>query len=174
MLTPTADRPPRALRAGLAAALAVLAAMAAHTAGNGQVDPAGAAWAFAALVGPAWWLAGRRRGWSAIALTQLAGQQVAHLAMSTSAEAGPAHDPAGSDLMLYAHLAAAALAGTWLWVGERRAWAAVRRVLLVCAAPPSPEPPSTTGQAPFPPVRRHPDLGRLRHSLARRGPPRPA
>jgi hypothetical protein len=153
----------------------VTAALVAHTVGHGQVDPAGAAWAFAALVAPAWWLAGRRRGWIAVALTQLVGQQVAHLAMSASASAAGehAHLLVGSDLMLYAHLAAAALTGTWLWLGERRAWAAVRRLLLVFETPPEPAvaPP---GPLNFPPVGHHPGLGRLRHSLARRGPPLPA
>jgi len=165
--------PPRALRAGLAAALAVVTACAAHSVGNGPVDAAGAAWAFVALIGPAWWLARRERGWAALALTQLGAQQVVHVALAAAADHAH-HVGLGADLMLYAHLAAAALTGAWLRWGERRAWAAVRRYLLVT---PVPVAVPATGPAlaiePREPAR--PTGARLlRHAVARRGPPLPA
>jgi hypothetical protein len=153
--------------------LAVGAAMLAHSAGNGNVDAAGAAWAFALLAGPAWWLGRRERGWGVIALTQLAAQQLAHLALSASGGEHAGH-LVSADLMLYAHLAAAALAASWLRLGERRAWAAAYRFLLVLAPMPA-IPPGVPSAPPIPrgPVRR-PGEVLLRHALARRGPPLPA
>jgi hypothetical protein len=170
-----AAAPPRALRAGLAAGLAVVSACLAHALANGPVDPAGAAWAFAALAGPAWWLARRERGWGAIALTQLGAQQLVHLVLAASAEHAHhgGHVAAGADLMLYAHLAAAALTGAWLRWGERRAWAAVRRSLLVVLPLVAPVAAAPAVAVPAGPVRR-PTGALLRHTAPRRGPPRPA
>jgi hypothetical protein len=161
------------LRVGFAAGLAVLAACLAHAAAGGPVDVAGAAWAFVGLLGPAWWLARRERGWGAIVLTQLGAQQLAHLVLAASAaSAGHAgHVATSPDLMLYAHLVAAALAGAWLRAGERRAWAAVRRFLLVLVPPPAlPWAAGLVRPAPRPPVAA---VGArlLRHAMARRGPP---
>ncbi len=165
--------PPRVLRAGLATALAVVTACAAHVSGQGSIDVAGVAWAFAALIGPAWWLARRERGWAALALTQLGAQQVAHVALAAAADHSH-HVGLGADLMLYAHLVAAALTGAWLRWGERRAWAAVRRYLLVVLAltvVPTGAPAAVA--VPRPPAR--PSRSRLlRHAVARRGPPLPA
>ncbi|MCO1660160.1 hypothetical protein [Pseudonocardia humida] len=167
--------PPRALRAGLAAGLAVAAAVLAHAAGGGSVDPGGAAWAFAALVAPAWWLARRERGWGAIALTQLGAQQLVHVLLSNAGEhaAHGAHVLVGADVMLYAHLAAAALTGAWLRWGERRAWAAVRRFLLVVLPHLPPVGAAPAVGLPCPPVQ-HPAGALLRHAAPRRGPPVPA
>jgi hypothetical protein len=167
--------PPRALRAGLAAGLAVAAAVLAHAAGGGSVDPGGATWAFAALVGPAWWMARRERGWGAIALTQLGAQQFVHVLLSNSAAhaghgAHGTHVLVGADVMLYAHLAAAALTGAWLRWGERRAWAAVRRFLLVVLPLVVPVPAAPAVGLSCPPVPR-PTGALLRHAAPRRGPP---
>jgi hypothetical protein len=154
----------------------VLAAAGAHAACGGTVDLTGAGWAFAALAGPAWWVTGRERGWAMLAGAQLAAQQVAHVAM-----AGPAADVhAGGllpmDLMLYLHLAAAALAAVWLRIGERRAWAAARAVLRICVlvvAGPLPVVGVPSTRCPAAPVARV-RSALLRHALARRGPPVPA
>lgn len=173
-MLPPAPQPsaPRVLRAGLAAAAAVLTAVVAHRIAHGSVDAAGAAWVFAGLVGPAWWLSGRELGWARLALVQLAGQQAAHLVLS--ATAGSA-DLLPADLMFHAHLAAAALTACWLRVGERRAWAALRRAVRIVLSPPAfrleveptrPAPPATGSVA---------VVEVLRHAVARRGPPlRPA
>lgn len=167
--------PPRALRAGAAAAVAVGVAVVAHGLGHGGVDAGAAAWVFAGLVGPSWWLARRERSWGALALTQLAGQQFAHVVLGAATVGGAHLLP--MDLMLYAHLAAAALTGAWLRVGERRAWAAARRLgqvlLPVLDACPLTRPP---GPAPLAvaPVAARPRTLLLRHTHARRGPPVPA
>ncbi|MBW0135945.1 hypothetical protein [Pseudonocardia abyssalis] len=161
----------RVLRSGAAAALAVLVAVLAHGGAGGSVDLAGAGWVFAALAGPAWWLAGRERGWAVLAVAQLAGQQVAHTALT-----GPDPSHVGgllpTDLMLHAHLAAAALCALWLRWGERRAWAAVRavvRVVLLAVAglrvPIAPAPLRAASEVPVRPV------VLLRHAVALRGPP---
>ncbi len=177
----TTPPPPRALRAALAAAVAVGVAALAHRAGHGSVDATGVAWAFAALTGPAWWVARRERGWGALAASQLIGQQAAHLALSTAS--GPeAHAAAllPTDLMVHLHLAAAGLTAVWLRLGERRAWCAagrVRRRLTLAVAHLLAGTPAPTA----PPLRPRcaPPLARtrtllLRHALARRGPPLPA
>ncbi|WP_214403980.1 hypothetical protein, partial [Pseudonocardia lacus] len=160
---------------GFAAGLAVTSAVLAHAAGGGSVDAGGAAWAFAALVGPSWWLARRERGWGALALTQLGAQQLVHLLLTQTGEhAGHAgHVLVAADLMLYAHLAAAALTGAWLRWGERRAWAAVRRFLLVVLPLAARVAASPAAALPFPPVQ-HPAGALLRHAAPRRGPPVPA
>jgi hypothetical protein len=166
-------RPRRALRTVLATGAAVVTAGLAHRVGQGTVDVGGAVWAFAVLLGPACWLAGRERGWICLALTQLAGQQIAHLALNRS----DAHELLPADLMLYAHLAAAALTAVWLRVGERRAFAAVRclaaAVLGHCTI--RVEPPDTGASPAVPPAPGRRPVGRcLRHALVRRGPPLPA
>jgi hypothetical protein len=166
---PTVASPSRALRAGSGAAVAVVVAAGAHAAGRGGVDLQSAAWTFLALIGPAWWAAGRRRGWGALVVSQLAGQQLAHLILSTT---GPAGHVLPIDVMLYAHLLGAALSATWLLWGERRAWTAARRWIAgVLDAPgrvPDPPPPTRTDAAA--PGGRCGDV--LRHALVRRGPPR--
>lgn len=168
-------RPPAALRAGLAAAVAVLVAMAAHSGVGGAVDLAGAGWAFAALVAPSWWLTRRERGWPVLAVAQLAAQQAAHLLLNGSGDVHAA-GPLPMDLMLHVHLLAAAFAAVWLRVGERRAWAAaratVRGCLLLVAPSVTVPPPATARPVVAPPARRPTAL--LQHVLARRGPPLPA
>ncbi len=171
MPDPAAAPPPRALRAGLGAAVAVGIAVAAHAAGDGRVDAAGAGWTFLALVGPSWWLARRRRGWAALALTQLAGQQIAHVALSVGGSAGAHLLPA--DVMLYAHLLGAAVSAWWLVRGERRAWAAVRRwaAVVLHPAPSGPARPHAVAVRVPTPSRTGPRA--LRHVVVRRGPPLP-
>jgi hypothetical protein len=141
--------PSGAARAGLAAGTAVGVAAAAHGIGQGQVNLLGVAWATAALLGPAWWLSRRERSWSAHALTQLAAQLAVHAALSGSASEA-AHVP--NDLMLYGHVVAAALTGCWLRWGERRAWAAARRLVSgVLPTRPVPPPPAPPRWRPHPP-----------------------
>jgi hypothetical protein len=78
----TVPVPPGAARAALATASAVSVAAAAHGVAQGEVNVVGVAWAFAALLGPAWWLTRRQRGWGAHALSQLAAQQAVHAALA--------------------------------------------------------------------------------------------
>lgn len=159
-------------RAGLGAAVAVVVATCAHAAGHGSVDLRSSAWTFLALVGPAWWAAGRRRGWGALALSQLAGQQLAHVVLGfTASGSGTTGHLVPPDAMLYAHLLGAALSATWLLWGERRAWAAARRwtvrVLDVPGPVPAPPPRARTETATL--RGRCDDV--LRHTVVRRGPP---
>ncbi len=169
--------PPRALRAGVGAAVAVGFAAVAHRVGHGQVDVGAAAWTYALLIGPAWWLARRQRSWGALAVTQLGGQQVAHLVLAAARPAAEAHHETShvpADAMLLAHLAAAALSAVWLVRGERRAWRALRRafVTVLRRILGTPRPPlraaarRTSGGVPRP-------VDGLRHVVSRRGPPRP-
>lgn len=168
--------PGRALRTSAAAGVAVAVAAVAHRAGGGAVDLAGACWVVAALAGPAWWLSGRERGWLALAGAQLVGQQAAHVVL---AQPGDLHGGGllPMDLMLHAHLAAAAVCALWLRWGERRAFAAVREVvrtvLLAVAAGGVPVPVAPAQPPSAPPALAAPALV-LRHTLARRGPPLPA
>jgi hypothetical protein len=161
-----------ALRAGLSATAAVLVAAVAHATAGGAVDFAAAGWALAALVVPAAWLARRERGWLGLVAAQLAGQQAAHMALTASHDAyGAALLP--TDLMLYGHLLAAAVAALWLRAGERRAFAAIRGILdagrlLIIAGPPVP-PLVRAPRLDAPPEWLVPAF--LRHCVARRGPP---
>ncbi len=168
---PSPPVPSGALRAALASGSAVGVAASGHAIGHGTVGIAGLAWAFLALLGPAWWLSRRERSLGAHALTQLAGQQAVHLALSASAGHG---GPVAGDLMLYAHVAAAVLTGCWLRWGERRAWSALRRLVAGALPVPVVLPPAAPAlpATPLPPCRRPAAL--LRHSLDRRGPPAPA
>lgn len=176
MAEPTVGSPSRAVRAGVGAAVAVVVAVSAHAAAHGGFDPRWVGWTFLALLGPSWWAAGRRRSWAALAASQLAGQQLAHVVLGT---AGPDAVATGhlvpTDAMLYAHLLGAALSATWLLWGERRAWAAARRwaagVLDIPAAdaPPPAEPVPARITLPG---RARPET--LRHAVVRRGPPVPA
>jgi hypothetical protein len=164
--------PAGAARAALAATAAVAVAAAAHTAGHGQLDPAGLGWAMVLLLGPSWWLTRRERSWGAHALTQLGAQQAVHAALSTTAVHPVTQVP--HDVMLYAHVVAAALVAGWLRWGESRAWSAAIRlvssgIVRILATPPA-APPVTV---PPGPARRLPTYA-LRHALARRGPPAPA
>jgi hypothetical protein len=141
----------------------------------------GAVFGLAVLLGPAWLIARRERGWAAIATLQLAGQQVVHVLLGLAA-GGAAHATVPEDLSMYGHITAAALIAAWLRCGERRLWAAARRAGESVAAwlrwvlalhRPSPPPRSLVltptvglpGGRPGTP---------LRHVLVRRGPPLPA
>ncbi|GAA2561637.1 hypothetical protein [Pseudonocardia hydrocarbonoxydans] len=162
------------------AALATALGTAGHLLAGGVVSTGPVVLALVLAGVPAWLLTGRERGWLTIAGAQLVLGQVVHAALS----AGHPHDATGllpHDLMLYAHVLAALMGATALRVGERRVWAAARRLsgrvaawwrgLTGVGAP-------VTGPAPVP-VRSpdrpcHPGL-LLRHSRALRGPPaRPA
>lgn len=167
-----APSPPRALRAGAGAAVAVGVAVAAHRVGHGHVDVGAAAWTFLALAGPAWWLARRQRSWSALALTQLGGQQAAHLVLSAATPMAHQHVP--PDAMLLAHLLAAALSAAWLVRGERRAWTALRRVAreVLRRILGAPRPPLRLAEVVAPADVPRPVERLLRHAVGRRGPPR--
>ncbi len=169
--------PHRVARAFVLTCTAVAAGIGAHLLGGGALSLGGVAAAFPVLLAFVWSLADRERGWLPIAGAQLAGQQAVH-----SILAGGAHPAGGglpADLLLYAHVLAAALMAAWLRCGERRAWAAARRAVRAVAAqvrflvsllgyqpPARPEhvPPPSTG-LPAPP------WILLRHAVVRRGPP---
>lgn len=170
--------PLRLLRAGASAAAAVVLGLAGHLAAGGAFTLAGTLLAFAAVLAPSWLLAGRERGWILIAAVQVGAQQVIHPLL-----AGVAPEPAAlpHDVMFFLHVLGALAMATWLRLGERRAWAAARRLaarivtwavrFLAGAARPA-----------GPVVRRRPSRGvvalpaavLLRHAVVRRGPPLPA
>ena len=131
----------------------------------------GAVWAFAALLAPAWYLTRRERSWGAHALTQLGAQQAVHAALSLSAGALRAR-PARPD-GLRPPGGGRAEPGCWLRCGERRAWAAARRlvggVLTGVSRRPCARPPRSPWS--YRPPRTRPPAFELRHALARRGPP---
>lgn len=132
------DAPSRAARASAAAGVALTAAAAGHlAAGGAALSAPGMLAAAVALALPAWWLTGRERSWGLLAGALIGGQLGAHalfnLTTGTSGqvtELAQGHHQSGwlpADLMLLAHLLAAAVGAAWLRRGERRAWAAARR-----------------------------------------------
>jgi hypothetical protein len=171
--------PHRATRALVLACTAVAVGVGAHLAGGGTVGLGGVTAAFPVLLGLAWSLADRERGWLAIAGAQLAGQQVMHSVLEWGDRHPGATGGLPADAFLYAHVVGAAAMAVWLRCGERRAWAAARRAaraviarlwflvgLLGDGAPAYPEPP-TPRSLPLPTY-----TGTLlRHAVVRRGPP---
>ncbi|MGE3287136.1 MAG: hypothetical protein AB7J32_13680 [Pseudonocardia sp.] len=169
--------PLRLVRAGASAGAATVLGLAGHLAAGGAFSLVGTLLAFAAVLAPSWLLAGRERGWTAIAVVQVVAQQVIHplLAGATSEPAALPHD-----VMFFLHVLGALAMAAWLRLGERRAWAAARRLaarilrwavrFLAGAARPA-----------GPAVRPHPAdavalpvAALLRHAVVRRGPPLPA
>lgn len=124
------SRPGRAAGA-LVAAIATTAG--GHLLGTGALPPLnGLLLAVLGLAVPAWWLAGNERGWERLAAAQLAAQLGGHalfVATATDPAAHTGHSVLGPELVLLAHVAAAAVAGAWLRAGERRAAAAARRLI---------------------------------------------
>lgn len=170
-------RPPRrSTRAVVLTGAALAVGAAAHLLGGTSVDPAALALAFPVLLGLSWPLTHRERGWLPIAGAQLAGQQVVHTLLDRAGDATAPGLPV--DLLLYGHVAAAALVAVWLRRGEQRTWAAARRaarrvalwwarllVLLTVEAPP----PLPLAARPAP--EQAPRSPLLRHAVVRRGPP---
>jgi hypothetical protein len=179
--TPSPAPPHRAARAVVLTGTAVAVGVGAHLLGSGAVSLGGVAAAFAVLLALGWSLTDRERGWLPIAGAQLAGQQVVHSLLEWDAPTHPAAATGGlpADVLLYAHLLAAALMATWLRCGERRVWAAARRAVRAVAArwrvlgaligyrAPGHRRPPSPGSAPL--AAYVPEL--LRHIVTRRGPP---
>ena len=183
MSNPTPPRAPHRLaRAVAATLLAVLAGVAGHRLAGGTVDPVAVAAAAIGWLGPAWLLAGRERGWTAIAAAQITAQQLVHVLLTVrDSEAGLVVGLIPHDVMLYAHVAAAAVVSGWLRSWERRACGLTREVARIVAgwlrqicfpwARPAPRLASAvrSGRRPRPA-----STFVLRHALVRRGPPQPA
>ena len=172
--------PHRLSRAAVLAAVMAVAGTLAHVTAGGSVSPPALLVGLALLVGPAWLLTGRERGWTAIAGAQLAGQQIVHAALELAGSGHDSHGAVPTDLMTYGHLTVAALLATGLRLGERRMWRTARRVALAITArlrtllalfEQAPVPaPAAPPAPPAPPVR----PGRnLHHVVVRRGPPLP-
>jgi len=124
--------PHRLLRAVVASSGAMAAGAAAHLIGGGSLSLVGVVAGVAVLLGPVWLATGRERGWVVIAGLQVAGQQVVHVLLELIT--GEHGTPLPHDVMLYGHVAAAALIATWLRCGERHLWAAARRAARSMAA----------------------------------------
>jgi hypothetical protein len=171
--------PPRRMaRAGVSAAAAVALGLAGHVLAGGAPTVSGVGLAFLAVLVPSWLLAGRERSWTAIAGVQIAAQQVVHpLLVLTSAM--PASDAVPHDLMFFLHVLGACVMAVWLRLGERRLWAAARRLAArlvrwisrLLGVPLAPATPASSGPVGYVPPAA-PVV--LRHSLRRRGPPLPA
>ena len=118
--------PHRLLRAAVVGASATLLGAAGHALAGGEVRPLGVLVSGLALLGPAWLLAGRERGWIPIAAAQLAGQQAVHAVLGGTGGMTMS-GPVPPDLMFHLHVVAAVLVAGWLRRGERHAWAVARR-----------------------------------------------
>ena len=171
--------PNRAARALVLTCTAVVAGVGAHLLGGGAVSLGGVAAAFPVLLAFVWSLTNRERGWLPIAGAQLAGQQAVHSILDWGAHPAAGDGGLPADLLLYAHVLAAALMAAWLRCGERWAWAAARRAVRAIATrvrflvsllgnqrPAHPEhlPHASTGLP-------APAWILLRHAVVRRGPP---
>jgi hypothetical protein len=169
--------PHRLARASVVTASAALLGAAGHALTGGTVSAPGVATAALLLIGPAWLLAGRERGWLPIAAAQVAGQLAVHVLLAETGGPMAVSGPLPHDLMVHAHVVAAVLVTGRLHRGERHAWAAARRALtaLLLGIPTPAAVPDLRGPA------RPGDRGPLaaattvlRHALVRRGPPQPA
>jgi len=169
--------PARCAQAAASAAAAVGLGAAGHVLGGGLPGLGGVALAFLLIAVPSWMLAGRERGWAVIASVQVAAQQVMHPVLDATADTA-SRDALPHDVAFYLHLLGALFMAVWLRVGERRLWAAARRVaarlahwwdalatpLAVAAMPPVPTAAVRAGFRAPP----------LRHVVVRRGPPHTA
>ncbi len=189
-MAPSSGAPRRVARTGAAAGVALAAAAGGHLgSGGAALSAPGLLAAAAALLAPAWWLAGRERGWGPLAGALFAGQLAAHALFTVTSPAGdagmhmnPGHHEVGglpAGLMLLGHLLAAAVGAAWLRRGERRAWAAARRVaaalhqtLSVLLGRPV-QVPADGGVLRWDAQKGHPTQQRavLRHTIILRGPP---
>lgn len=172
------SRPARALAAVVAA---LGAAAGGHLLSTGVAPTLiGLLLAAAAMAAPAWWMARGERGWERLAGAQLTAQLGSHAIFTVAAGSPLEHPPGhlGSDLVLLAHLLAAAVAGGWLHCGERRAVEMSRRAVaalcrLVAALlgerPRAARRPARRRPA-APPALRFP-AAQLRHAIVHRGPP---
>jgi hypothetical protein len=167
--------PHRSARAAAVSVSAALLGAGAHALGGGRVTLAGVACGVLVLLGPAWLLAGRERGWLPIVAAQLAGQEIVHLLLGAAPLPGAALLP--HDLMFALHAVAALLAGSLLRHGERRLWAAAQRMahaVLAWLQRASAHCPVVPRVRPSWSQPCWADAVRLRHAVARRGPPRTA
>jgi hypothetical protein len=169
--------PLRLVRAGASAGAATVLGLTGHIAAGGAFTLTGTLLAFAAVLAPSWLLAGRERGWTFIAAVQVVAQQVIHPLLT-----GVAPEPAAlpHDVMFFLHVLGALAMAAWLRLGERRAWAAARRLaarilhwairfLAGAARPAGPVVrPRQSGTVALPVA------VLLRHAVVRRGPPLPA
>lgn len=176
---PAVAPPRRSVRASVSAAAAAALGLTGHLAAGGEPTVAGAGLAFLAVLLPSWLLAGRERGWTVIAGVQVSAQQVLHPIL-VAASGAPAPTALPHDLMFHLHVLGAVAMAVWLRLGERRLWAAARRLAahlarwsrLLLGAP---QPRAASMPVPRPrtaiPLR---FAAPLRHVLTRRGPPLPA
>ena len=171
-MPPRPDPPHRLLRSVVAALVASICGAGAHLLGGGVVYPVGLFGSALLLTAVAWLLADRERDWLALAAGQLVGQQLVHGGLGVLAGAST-FPLLPHDVMLYLHLAAALLAAGWLRGGERRAWAAVRRLITPFLVPalPCPRPPAAARPVGVDTTTERGAAVVLRHLLVRRGPP---
>ncbi|MGE0296383.1 hypothetical protein [Pseudonocardia sp.] len=171
-------RPPRTLRASVAASLAVGCGLTGHVLAGGAVSAPAAIATLLAAVAVTAAFAGRERGWLWLAGQQVGTQLVVHAAASgLAAPDGAALLP--HDLMFALHVVAGLLAATLLRPAERRLWAGVGRVAAAVArCLERLAGPGSTASAPAaipavrPAFRAHQRSGR--GCAALRGPPLPA
>ncbi|MDN5858213.1 MAG: hypothetical protein L0H84_06270 [Pseudonocardia sp.] len=120
--------PSRALRSAVAAGTATAFGLAGHLVAGGTTSFPVLASALAVAVLPAWLLSARERSWIAIAGLQVGTQLLVHEVLSV---AGPPVAGGGlmpHDLMFHVHALAGLIAAAAMRLGERRLWAAARRL----------------------------------------------
>lgn len=174
--------PHRLARACVVAASATVLGAAGHALAGGDVPPLGVLVAVLALIGPAWLLAGRERGWIPVAAAQLAGQQAVHAGLEATGgmSSGMSGGLVPHDLMLQLHVVAAVLVAGWLRRGEQRTWEVARRAAravtawLLRALAVRPRPAVARPAPARTPALLAPATAVLRHTLGRRGPPQAA
>ena len=169
---------PRAL---VVAAAATAIGAASHLLNGGSLSVVGSVCALPVLVALAWPLTDRERGWLPILGVQLAGQQAAHVLFQLGADGHDSSAAVSTDAWFCGHVLTAVVVTAWLRHGERRTWAAARRAartlsrhwrrLLALFEQPATFSPGVPAPVHRPPA---PTSRSLRHSLVRRGPPRPA
>lgn len=169
--------PHRLARAGASAAAAVALGLTGHLVAGGEPTLTGTGLAFLAVLVPSWLLAGRERGWTLIAGVQVAAQQVIH-PLLVLASSTPESDALPHDLMFFLHVLGAFAMAVWLRFGERRTWAAARRLarrLMLWIVRLLGRPKAPTGAVAPCPVAYVPLAVPvlLRHAVSRRGPPLP-
>lgn len=164
-----------------AAGAAAVSTSCGHLLATGAPPPlAGLLLAVVLTAAGAWWLTRDERGWERLAAAQLAAQLGGHalfVATATDPATHTGHTGIGPELVLLAHVVAAAGAGAWLRHGERRAVAAATRAVAALlhvlswmwlagapvrdvTAPPRPDGPAFAVLTSC-----------LRHSIVHRGPP---
>jgi hypothetical protein len=173
---PSTCPPRRLLRSAVAAGTATVLGTGGHVLAGGSVGTGMVAAAVVVATGVAWSAAGRERGTSVIAALQVGLQQLVHTLLT----AGDVPAPDGilpHDLMLHVHVAAGLLTALVLRAGERRTWAAARRVAARVATwcrrivLGRRRRTATLAVVSAPALRVRPQHRFLRHALVLRGPP---